>query len=640
MPRMRPTALLTACLLLLSARPGVAQAADPAAAERPSYQLQARLDPSAGRVHGHVHIRWLNRSRAPVRELFLHLYPNAFENAGTVFMREGGRSLRSSTLERRGGIELRSLELTAGGVRSDLLPRAERELVPGDRSQLRVALPVPLAPGAALELDVVFDVQLPSLVARMGQAGDFFMIAQWYPKLATHEPDGRWVSFPYHGLGEFYADFADHEIELEVPRDYVIAAPGSLLEARETQTGTRIERYALNDALDVAWAAYPRFRRERLRAGNVELEAFAPPGHTALARSQLALVRDGLERLGAHLGRYPYARLVLVLPPGNAYGASGMEYPGLIVGATASWHSELDAISTIVHDATTTHELAHQWFPLLIASNELQAPVLDEGLAQWLGMDLLRERYGRDAFWQRLVGLPADPFELLRAGFARGPAPPSSLLPAWRYRSRELGPAIYARPALALETLRRSYGAPRLWTALAHYAQNQRHQHPRLQDLLTAFDQSYWPNFSRTLLSPLLSGTPTDARLHIGARHGGARHGDGPAILQSGLGGQDAGDCPTQVLAERTGELALPSSLLLLARDGSEQRQPWPPTARTVAARCDPERTGAAIDDLRANLLDRAVGDDQARLSASAPQLPWLARLLYWAQLVLTAVGA
>jgi hypothetical protein len=575
MSRTRGVAVLIACCALqLAALPasGSGQTAVPAG-QRPSYRLQARLDPNAGVVHGREHIRFVNNSRAALGELYFHLYANAFASKRTVFMREGGSSLRSTALARPGGIAIEKLDGGMNGAKSDLLAHAQNELIADDRTQLRVPLPAPLAPGAAIELDVEFELRVPAIVARMGRADDFFMIAQWYPKLAKLEPDGRWVSFPYHGLGEFYADFADHELELEVPSEYVIATSGMLEEARDTQAGTRIERYVLNDALDVAWAAYPSFRRERMNAGGVELEAFAPPGHTALARAQLALMRDGLARLGTKLVPYPYARLVLVLPPSKAYGASGMEYPGLIVGATASWHSELDGISGIVHDSTTTHELAHQWFPLLIASNELQAPVLDEGLAQWLGMDLLRDRYGRTGFWQRLIDLPADLFEVLRAGYVRGREPPSSLLPAWKYHPNELGPAIYARPALALETLRRTQGEPFLWTALAHYARAHQHQNPTPQALFTAFSPAPLP--------PLLQG-------------------DGPAKLQSETQGR--------------------SCQIVIAIRGS--------------------RAAKGPDDARVCLLDRTVLGEQTRVSASAPQLPWLARILYWAQLVLTAVGA
>ena len=588
---------------------------------RPHYALTARLDPEAGVVHGHVHIRWQNRSDRPVRELYFHLYANAFQHRQTLFMREGGRRLRGGRLERTGGIDLRSLELTYRGVRTRLLAQAEVELWPQDRTQLRVPLlKDSLLPGAEIELEITFELRLPSLLARMGRAGDFFMLGQWYPKLAKHEPDGRWVSFPYHGMGEFYADFADHTLELEVPRDFVIAAPGVHLGTRDGANGTRIERYQLDAALDVAWAAYPAFRRYRAQAGHVQLEVFAPPGHSALAHSQLELMRAALAQLQARLGPYPHDRLVLVLPPGGAAGASGMEYPGLIVGAVASWHGHLGPAGRPLHDLTTTHELAHQWFPLLIASNELAQPVLDEGLSQWLGMDLLRAHYDRGSPLARIVGMPFDAFELMRAGFASGRAAPSSLLPAWRYRPDQLGAAVYARPALVLETLRRTHGETRLWRALGGYARAQRYEHPRLADLLAAFDAAYHPGFGRDVLAPLLEGRGASTELKTAVS-------DGP--------------CETAVLAERIVDtVALPARVTLQRFDGSTHEQVWAMGTRSLELSCDPRAAGVTIDPQRRNLLDGARRDDQLRLSPRAPQQPWLPRLLLWAQLLLGLVGA
>src|SRR6185295_16780048 len=134
-------------------------------------------------------------------------------------------------------------------------------------------------------------------VARMGGAGDFFMIAQWFPKLAVLEHDGNWASFPYHGLGEFYADFADYTLDVDVPSAYVVAAPGTR-ESSSEQGGVRSERYVLRSAIDVAWAAYPRFRAAHLERGGLQVDVFAPPGHSAFAAEQAELVHDVIAELG------------------------------------------------------------------------------------------------------------------------------------------------------------------------------------------------------------------------------------------------------------------------------------------------------------------------------------------------------
>jgi hypothetical protein len=86
--------------------------------------------------------------------------------------------------------------------------------------------------------------------------------------------------------------------------------------------------------------------------------------------------------------------------------------------------------------------------------------------------------------------------------------------------------------------------------------------------------------------------------------------------------------------------VALASQLALIDARGEVRVEPWPAAAPALAARCDPERAGATIDDSRRNLLDDSRADDQLRLSARAPQPPGLPRLFLWAQLLLALVGA
>ena len=489
-------ALLT--ILLTTVATGQAQ-------ERPNYRIDAELDAHLERIEGRATIEFTNVSPRPLRGLELHLYANAFANANTTFVQQGGLRLRKVPLSRYGRIELRTLTLTNGGP--SLLAGARAGPTEHDHTQLHVPLPEPLAPGARLQLQTEFTVELPSLTARMGQTGGFAMIAQWFPKLARLEPDGRWSQHPYYGLGEFAADFADYELTLRVPAGHTVAAPGERLEARTDGT-RRVERYRLARALDLAWAVGRDLKATRGRSGAVALEVYAPAGQQWLARKQLALLAETLPRLSGMLGPYPQGRLVLVLPPPHGRGAAGMEYAGLVVGWPATRRGALDPVSGVVHVVVTCHELAHQWFPMLVASHEALEPVLDEGLAQWLGMHALRDRYGRHGRLQRLVGLPVDLFDVQRVLWARSRVHASSLEPAWSYSLRELGAAVYQRPALLLESIRRSWGPQRFDRALGRYARDNRYRQVTRRDLCRAFDAGYWPGFCQRVLLPGLRGEP------------------------------------------------------------------------------------------------------------------------------------
>lgn len=579
------------------------------ASQRDRYRLRARLQPEQRRVEGSVTIVWHNRSRAPLSQLSFHLYANAFADPRSVFMREAGPSLRGTELSRRGGIDLLELRSTDG---TDLLVGAQRALVPDDFTQLLVALPHPLAPGAAVTLECRFVVRLPAIVARMGAERDFFMLAQWFPKLAKLEPDGSWANFPYHGLGEFYADFADYELEVDVPEDYVVAAPGERTTPSARTQGRRIESYRLHSAIDVAWAASPdlvRLHEPDVRSGSTQVEVFAPRGHLGAAREQARQLRRWLPQLGARLGAYPHSRLVLVLPPSYAIGAAGMEYPGLIVGWVVDWTDTLNPWADELLSAVSAHELAHQWFALLLASHEAQTPVLDEGLAQWVGMQLLQPRLGREYF-SRILGVPLDLFELTRLGL---PArTPSSLLPAAAYRPDELGSAIYVRPALALESIARTWGRERLWSTLGQYARAHRFGHPRLHALWSAFDSGYWPGFTDAVLRPALEGESFATRL---APSGAAKR------------------------VERAAARTLPERVEVARRGGPSTWLRWPGRGADLPLPSPRRRAGVSVDPDRHNLLDPDRRDDQVRDEADAPAPALAQRLELLAQALLLVLG-
>jgi hypothetical protein len=583
------------------------------------YAIEATLDPVAHAVDGTLRLHWVNESSAPASDLWFHLYLNAFASDDTVFMRESRGQLRGVRSPGRGGLVVHTLR-TAAGV--DLLPRSNRELLRGDATQLRVPLAAPVAPGDALDLVITFRARLPPVFARSGHAGDFHMIAQWFPKLARHEPDGRWASFPYHGRGEFYADFATYDLTLRTPRGWVVGATGA--KTRETTRGTQVERHFHADRVhDAAWVAWPHFREKAMQHEGVSVRLLHPPGHEAVLPRHLHAVREGLTRFGRAFGPYPYPTLTVVLPPRGAEGAAGREYPTLIVSG-GPWF-DVPGVRTPFPEEVTVHELAHEWFYGLVASNEVQWPMLDEGLTQWATTRLLADVFGESRSAVSLPGLTLDAFEAHRLFALRGRTTPAPGQPAYAFDDTSYGRSVYLRTALVLETTRRTFGAARFDRALGHYARAQRFRHPVPADLFASFDAVFGAGFSsRTLEPALLRGETADAHL---------------VRLESVA--DDRGQFHTEVEAERTGALALPLSLALHAESGRVRRLAWPPGApRFRASFRAPERyTAAVLDPDRHNLLD-ADALDGTLATRPAPPRAFFARVLAALQAVLAMAGA
>ncbi len=441
------------------------------------YALKATLDPVRHQVRGQLRLSFTNTSRAPLTSLVFHQYLNAFRDQNSVFMREANGVSRGRRLQGKGELVLERLAVEG----EDALPRAKHELAPGDFTQLEVPLSRALLPGETAQIEADFVAKLPPIVARSGYAADFHCVAQWFPKLAKLEPDGHFESFPYHALGEFYADFADYELSVTAPASYVVGASGKLTsEAREGENIVRT--YVAQRALDAVFVAGQALHSEQRTQHDVAVEYVYAEGYESALEEHIALVDAGLRHFALFFGPYPYPTLTVVVPPRAARGAAGMEYPGLFL--TDGLWLPTPASPGLSGAFVTAHELAHQWFSVLLASNEVRFPVLDEGFAQWAALDLLRTKYGEREALSALS--PVSRFEVERIlawGSSQARAPGE---PAPSFTPREYAASVYSLGAVVLESIRRAWGRDRFEEVLRTYAAEQRFAHPTPADLAAA----------------------------------------------------------------------------------------------------------------------------------------------------------
>ncbi|HZU84095.1 MAG TPA: M1 family metallopeptidase, partial [Polyangiaceae bacterium] len=450
------------------------------------YTLRASLDPVLHTVHGEGTIVWRNTSEQPVRELWVHLYLNAFKNERSAFLREriGGRGSRDP--EDWGWIDVRELALRdADGPPVDLRSAMETASPDdGDETDARVRLPRAVAPGEAITLDVVFDDKLPSVVERTGYRGGFHMVGQWFPKVARLEPDGTWAHFAFHHLSEFYADFGTYDVTIDVPEGFVVGATGPAIESRVFDR-RRVERHVQRDVHDFAWAAWDEFRTERRTIDGVDVEVLYPPGCAAMARRELDALRFALPYFSSRYGRYPYGLLTVVHPPEDAAEAGGMEYPTLITTGSPWWTPP----GVLAPEIVTVHELGHQWFYGLVATDERAWPMLDEGVNQFAEIDAMEKWRGPGSLVD-LAGLRVSDaaVQAVAGNLAAHDEPVAQ--PADRFSSgAAYGRLVYARTASVLATLARVYGDEAVGRALGRYARRFRFEHPGPEQLASAFER-------------------------------------------------------------------------------------------------------------------------------------------------------
>lgn len=481
-------------------RPEGERGSVPPEARVADYVIDARLDAEAHTVAGTARITWRNRTAAPASDLALHLYMNAFRADDTAWMKESRGTHRSARQHKKEGrwgyIDLTSARLLGqgpastlqalegGGVASTALTWAEGS----DPSLATVALPRPVAPGEAVTVELEFTTQLPRVFARTGYEGDFHMLGQWYPKLGVREQDG-WRAHVFTLFSEFYADFGDYEVRLDVPEDMIVGATGVLAEERPPEAGRKQLTYKAEMVHDFAWAASPDFLEYRDEWRGVRIRQLVPRALAADADHHLEALVATLESMDRRFGPYPWSTITVIHPPASAGGAQGMEYPTLFTTSDMlrlplplrllGMHERISG------EFTTVHEFGHQYFQGLLASDEFTQPWLDEGLNSYANVIVFDDWLGDGAAVAGIGNQKVTTVDFTRVAlqFQTDLDPVDTPADRFREYTGSYGGTVYRKTSAMLHTLRRLAGEQAFDRAFKVYCDTFRFRHPRGADL-------------------------------------------------------------------------------------------------------------------------------------------------------------
>ncbi|MEK3790226.1 M1 family aminopeptidase [Paenibacillus sp. FSL R7-0204] len=493
------------------------------------YHMDVELLPDKETLVASETLTWTHPGAKPVQELYFHLYPNAFASASTTFMKESGGTLRGDTMPAGGygSITLTDLR-TSEGV--SLMQRTQYVQPDdgnvNDRTLLKVHLPQPVNGGESVTVRLKFEVKLPKIFARMGTADDFVMAGQWFPKLSVYEPAGRrglkeegWNLHQYHGNSEFYSDFGIYNVSISVPPEYKVAATGFPVRDAKIVKGRKVYQFYADDVHDFAWAASPDFvvaekAFSAPQVPGVKIKLYLDPLHKHLQERYFQAAEAALMAFSKWYGPYPYSTLSIVVPPESGNGAGGMEYPTLITAFGAT-----DTTPGTSLERTIIHEIGHQYFYGLVASNEFEEAWLDESFTSYAEDRMMEQEYGV------VSSLP------LQSSLVSSSQPLK--LEAWKYTGDDAYTRnVYIRGKLVLKDIERIAGTKNMDAILAAYARKYRFQHPTTADFQKVVEkvtkQSWQTYFERYVYS---GGAPDfavdDIRLTVGQDNsdgGGSRY--------------------------------------------------------------------------------------------------------------------
>lgn len=463
--------------------------------QRVNYRIAATLDPAGNEIRGRETIHYVNHSPDALPYLWFFVEqnlcaPNSITNQlnqpPLVFL---GTAFDFSCQGFNGGGHLESLRIA--GVDA-------RRTVYG--TTMRVDLASPLVSGGSLDIEAVWHFNVPPQGGgRMGHDGPLYEIAQWYPRLAVYDDVHGWNHEPYIGAGEFYLEYGDFDVSLTVPASYIVAATGELANPEQVLTSTQRTRLAAarrsetpvaiitageagsvartrpsaggtltwhftaTNVRDVAFAAGPNFRWDASGYDGILIEDLYRPAATRWQEVN-RIGREAIKYFSEQWYRYPYSHATTVEGP-----IEGMEYPMLTFTPNSPQREDLQWV--------IAHEFGHEWFPMVVGSNERLYPWMDEGFNTFIDLGNAASYFKGTPYGD---SIEVHPLHLYADHAKPGEEQPLITNPT---QVRDLFWVGYQKPALMMQMLRYEVlGKDRFDAAFREYIKAWAFKHPTPAD--------------------------------------------------------------------------------------------------------------------------------------------------------------
>lgn len=480
------------------------------------YEIEATLDDENHTLTGKITITYTNNSPHELDFIWIHLNQNRFteDSRGTLTSPIGGFRYDGDT---DGGYTISNLEAKVRRSTSN------RYLI--DDTRMQVFFDQPLqANGNKATVSMNFQYKIPvEGMDRMGrlevQDGTIYAMAQWIPQAAVFDDVEGWNVEPYLGAGEFYYGYGDYDYKITVPWDHFVLGSGELQNPREVlsaklrermakaeesdatvfivgpdevndpsirakQEGTLTWHFKMENTRDVAFGSSSAFiwdaAKINLPSGKTITAQSAYPaesaGQQAWGRST-EYSKASVEHYSEMWYEYPYATALNI-----ASHVGGMEYPGLNF---CSWESTGASLWGV-----TDHEFGHNWFPMIVGSNERRYAWMDEGFNTFIN------HYSTLAFNEgeypsrlnRARGMTSWFNSDTREGIDTYPDATNL---------RNLGMTAYYKPAIGLLLLREYIlGEERFDNAFKSYIRAWAYKHPQPADFFNHMENVAGENLS------------------------------------------------------------------------------------------------------------------------------------------------
>ena len=442
------------------------------------YKMQVKLNDADHQFDGHTDLTYTNNSSDTLREIFFHLYFNAFQPGSDMDIRslwiddpDPRVTDRISKLTPEQYGQQHVQRLTLNGKKID----AQQEQGTIVRFDLSTQ---PILPHQSAQLSFDWNGQVPIQIRRSGRdnaEGVDYSMAQWYPKICAYDKDG-WHPNPYVGR-EFYGEYGTFDVEITMNQDFVIGGTGEV-KNEINRKGQKTWTFHAENVHDFVWAADKDYQHDIVKMENGLKIHFYYLKNQELEENWKKLEEftpKMFEYMNQHFGEYPYPVYSIIQG-----GDGGMEYPmaTLITGKRK--------VGSLV--GVTAHELAHSWYQGILGFNESLYGWMDEGFTSFASDEVMDQLFPRP---QAPVHLDALNGYVSLA--TSGKEEPMNTHADHYNTNFAYGSAVYNKGETYLYQLKGMMGDALFYKTMKRFFNTYRFKHPTDQDFIrVAEKESGW----------------------------------------------------------------------------------------------------------------------------------------------------
>lgn len=500
--------------------------------QRADYVINAELDDATQTLTASETITYFNNSPDALSFLWLQLDQNLFaDNSITNVTRTGSvrDSIPASFFKNAAGVTVSDYK---GGFQIKAVKDASGKNLPHiiNNTMMRIDLPVALKTGEKVSFSIAWSYRESDRQIFDGRGGfEFFpedgnyvyTFAQWFPRMCVYDDYEGWQNKQFLGQGEFALVFGNYNVKLTVPADHIVGATGTIQNAKDVLTKEQLERFekakktydapvlivtpeeaakkektrsnkkvtwsfAAENVRDFAFATSRKFiwDAQAVKVGTktpLAQSLYPKEGNPLWQKESTRAIRNALELYSSRTFEYPYPVAYSVHS-----AAQGMEYPMICFnGGRPNKDGSFSKQTLTGMVSVIVHEVGHNFFPMIVNSDERQWSWMDEGLNTFLEKETMRERY------PELFGTHGTPKGI--APFMRGDK--SQMRPIMttsdNIRRMEFGANAYTKPSAALTILRETVMGPEQFDqAFREYAQRWAFKHPKPADFFRSMEDA------------------------------------------------------------------------------------------------------------------------------------------------------